>query len=64
LRAPRPEIVAELNGASFAWQGIAQRTNETDAKTHRSAKGALARRKKTVRFCENFRGVRPSSRCF
>src|SRR6185295_300725 len=39
LRAPRPEIVAELNGASFAWQGIAQSTSdESDAMTHRTPK--------------------------
>jgi hypothetical protein len=64
LRVPRPEMVAELNGASFAWQGIAQSANETDAKTHRSPKGARARCKETFRFCENFRGARPSSHCF
>src|SRR5262245_24748184 len=34
LRAPRPEMVAELNGASSAREGIAQRSrNENNART-------------------------------
>src|SRR5262245_35981563 len=37
LRAPRPEMVAELNGASSAWQSIVQRSNnENDAKMART----------------------------
>src|SRR4029453_13404574 len=36
LRAPRPEMVAELNGASSARQRMAERSsNERDAKTNR-----------------------------
>src|SRR5215831_8610226 len=37
LRAPRPEMVAELNDASSAWQGIAQR--KSDARAHRTMVG-------------------------
>jgi hypothetical protein len=49
LRAPRPEMVAELNGASSAQQEIMQRSsNESDASTRRTpkvsrAKGASSR---------------------
>src|SRR4030095_15809215 len=37
FRAPRPEIVAELNGASSAWQEIAHTSrDESDARAHRT----------------------------
>jgi hypothetical protein len=44
LRAPRPEMVAELNGASSARQSIAERKRtESDAKTHRTPKALRAK---------------------
>jgi hypothetical protein len=65
LRAPTPEIVAELNGASSAWQRIAQSSNESDAKAHRSPKALRAKCTETlIRFCESFRSTHASSRRF
>src|SRR6187399_585132 len=44
LRAPRPEMVAELNGASSAKQETMQRSrNESDAGTRRSTKASRAK---------------------
>jgi hypothetical protein len=44
LRAPRPEMVAELNGASSAQQEIIQRSrNENDARTPRIPKALRAK---------------------
>src|SRR5215469_844627 len=73
LRAPRPEIVAELNGASFAWQRFTE-TNSTrsDARTRRVRKVVRATFKATVfRSCEKLRirhslpaCVRTCSSCF
>src|SRR4029077_11521180 len=73
LRAPRPEIVAELNGASSAWQGMAHASSdESDAMTHRTPKALCAKSVKThIPFRESLRSahslaafVRSSSRRF
>src|SRR5437763_9154768 len=66
LRAPRPEIVAELYGASAAWLGIMLRSrNESDARTHRTPKALRAKCNETfVRFCESFRSAHAPSRRF
>src|SRR5262249_24718418 len=63
LRAPRPEMVAELNGASSAREGIGQRSrNEIDART-RTPKGLRSKCKKTLDCpCESFCGAPSSSR--
>src|SRR4029453_12133498 len=55
LRAPRPEMVADLNGASSAQQEIMQRSrNESDARTPRTPKAPRAKCKETfVPFCES-----------
>src|SRR6266699_1576345 len=48
LRAPRPEMVADLNGASSAGQSIAQRrSNESDTRTRRTPKALCAKSVKT-----------------
>jgi hypothetical protein len=54
LRAPRPEMVAELNGACSARQSIAQRSNESDAKRQRTPRALCAKcDEKFARSCES-----------
>src|SRR5207244_12691829 len=57
LRAPRPEMVADLNGASSAGQSIPQRSsNERDTRTRRTPKALCAKSVKThVPFRESLR---------
>src|SRR6266487_660804 len=64
LRAPRPEMVADLNGTSSAQQEIMQRSrNESDARTPRTPKALRANCKETfVPFCESFRSAHAPSR--
>src|SRR5204862_1814731 len=64
LRAPRPEMVAELNGASSPQQEITERSrNESDARTPRTPKALRAKCKATfVVFCESFRSSHALSR--
>src|SRR5439155_11115673 len=61
LRAPSPEMLAELNGASAAYTGMAQR--KSDARTHRTPKALRAKFiDMLIRFCGRFGNVRASSR--
>jgi hypothetical protein len=57
LRAPRPEMVAELKGTSSPQQEIMQRRrNKSDAKTLRTPKALRAKcRGTSVPFCESSR---------
>src|SRR5207249_12292243 len=64
LRAPRPEILAELYGASSAAQRTVQR-KKSDAKTHRTPKALRAKSPETlIWFCESFGSASASSRRF
>src|SRR5579884_394381 len=64
LRAPRPEMVAELNGASSPRQGARQKKSAKDDASRERAAGrwkfaALARRFRAglQAFCESLRGL-------
>jgi hypothetical protein len=63
LRAPSPEIEPELNGASAAYKGMAQR--KSDARTHRTPKALRAKLiDAPIRFRESFGSAHASSRRF
>src|SRR4029077_21039231 len=61
LRTPNPEMLAELNGASVAWRGMAQR--KSGARTHRTPKAPGAKFIEVlIRFCGSFGNAYASSR--